>query len=116
KELLARQEEISRGDLDASPHAPEDAVERALVAHDELTVAVEEVGVPRRHVRVVGEHELPVAADEVLLGVELVAQALDAFATDENELGLARRLQLAEELRARVHDVRRNRGPAATAK
>ncbi len=45
---------------------------------------------PGRDERVVGEDELPVPPDDVLLGVQLVAQALDALAADENQLGLAR--------------------------
>ena len=83
-------------------HADVDAVERALVAHDELAVSVEEVRVLRRDERIVREDELPAAPDDVLLGVELVAEALDALAADEDQLRLAGRLELPEELRPRA--------------
>ena len=74
---------VSRRDLDGAVHAPVDAVERALVAHDELAVPVEEVRVARRDEGVVGEDELAVAADDVLVRVQLVAlRALDPLAAD----------------------------------
>ena len=68
-----------------------------------------------RDVRIVGEYELTVPTYEVLLGVELVAQAFDALPANENELGFAGHLQLPEELRARREDFGRNGGAAPTA-
>ncbi len=51
----------------------------------------------------------------MLLGVQLVAQALDALAADEDELGLARDLQLPEKLGPRVENVGWDRGTATAA-
>jgi hypothetical protein len=104
---------IARCDLDGAAHTEEHAVERAFIADDELAVAIEEVRVLRRDERIVREDELPVAADDVLLGVELVAEPLDPFTADEDQLRLAGSLELAEELRARALDLRRDRRSAA---
>ena len=106
---------VARRDLDGAAHAEEDAVERALVADDELAVPVEEVRVLRRDERIVREDELAVAADDVLLGVELVAEPLDPFAADQDQLRFPRHLELPEELRPRVHDLDRDGGAATPA-
>ena len=113
--MLAGQKLIARGDVDRPVHAPEDTVTRPLVANDELAAPVEKVRVMRRHEGVVRKDDLPGAPYDVLLGIELVTEPLDAVASDQDELGLARHLQLAEELGTNGEDFGGNRRSASPA-
>jgi len=106
---------VAHVELDRAAHTQEDAVERPLIANDELLVAVKEIRVPWGNLRVVGEDELAVASDDVLFGVELVAEPFHALATDENELRPARDLELPEELRSSVRDLGGDRRATTTA-
>ena len=115
EELLAGEELIARRDVDGAAHAQVHAVQRAFVANHEPPVAIEKVGVLRRDERIVGEHELAVATDHVLLGLQVKRQAVHPFSADEDELGLGRVLHVAEEQRSRAQDLGGDRLTATSA-
>src|SRR5262249_36160212 len=115
EELLAGEERVARRDVDRASDADVDAVERALVAHDELAVAVEEVRVLGRDERVVGEDELPVAADDVLLRLQMEREPIHPLTADEDELRLRGVLHVPEEERLCVEDLDRDGGAAPPA-
>lgn len=86
--LLADQEAGAKRQRHGAADAQVDAVDGLLVAHDEAAVAVEEVGVHRRQVRVVGEQQRAVdAAGVVLVAGEREGDAVEAIAADQREPG-----------------------------
>ena len=88
QQLLTDEERGARRDRLRLDDAHEHAVGRALVADDELAVAVDEVGVARREQRILGEQDGAFeAAGDVLGRRQHVGDAVHAFALDEDELG-----------------------------
>lgn len=114
EDLLPRKEVVIRVHIDG-PFDPDiNAVERAFVTNDEMAIAVKKVCMSRGDKRIVGKHELAAPPDEVLIGVQLVAETFDPFAANQDQLGFAGRLKLSEELGPRLKDFRRYGGAAAT--
>lgn len=112
--LLTGEERVSGVDVDGAADADEDAVERALVADDELAVAVEQVRVFGGHERIFGELDVAAPPDDVLLHLQVIGEPVHAFAADEDHPGFGWVLHVAEEHGASRHDVRRDFGAAAT--
>ena len=90
------------------------AVERALVAHDEPVVPIKEVGVLWGHERIVGEFDLAGAPHDVLVGLQVIREPIHAFAADQDQPRAARVLHVAVEVdRLVLHRVRDGRPTAA---
>ena len=115
KDLIARHELIPRRDLDAAADAVVDAVQRVFVTDDEVAVAIEEVRVTRRDELVIRKFELPRAPQDVLLRLEVIAEAIHPVAADQDEPRLVGVLHVAEVAGLPRHHVFGHRRPAAAA-
>jgi len=68
-----------------------------------------------RDERVVGENQLAVLSDDVLLGLEMKGKPVHSLAANQNEFGLGRILHVAEEHRACIENLDRHRIAASAA-
>ena len=93
EELFAHQKHRAGFQPHGSADAQEHAVDGAFVAHEQLVIPVEEVGVARGHQGVLGKQDGPFAAAHNMLGpAELVGQTVSAVGLDHHQLGHASRL------------------------